>query len=199
MPREPNDQHASDWPSDSMLVFSNNMAARTLGGRVGGGNTSIVNPGKATTREYLKADWGEIGASISPDGQWAAFTSFESGRPEIHVRRFPVAETGGEWKVSANGGQQARWSGDGRTIFYLNPDNTAIRAVHVTPGEPFRLGATENVTTGRTLGVAWDVDRRSGRMVMTEPVSSAGVRIVVIQHWLEEFTRKAARGADAAR
>jgi serine/threonine-protein kinase len=199
MPREPNDQHASDWPSDSMLVFSNNMAARTLGGRVGGGNTSIVNPGKATTREYLKADWGEIGASISPDGQWAAFTSFESGRPEIHVRRFPVAETGGEWKVSANGGQQARWSGDGRTIFYLNPDNTAIRAVHVTPGEPFRLGATENVTTGRTLGVAWDVERRSGRMVMTEPVSSAGVRIVVIQHWLEEFTRKAARGADAAR
>ena len=194
MPREPNDQHASDWPSDTMLVYSNNMAARTLGGRIGGGSTSIVNPLTAAARRYLKADWGEFGASISPDGRWAAFTSFESGKPEIHVRPFPVAEAGGEWKVSTNGGQQARWSGDGRTIFYLNAANTVVRAVHVTPGATFGVGGTEDLITGHTLGVAWDVDRRSGRMVVTEPVTAAGVRIVVMQHWLEEFARKAARG-----
>lgn len=35
--------------------------------------------------------------------------------------------------------------------------------------------------------------RRSGRMVMIEAVSSAGVRIVVMQHGLEKFARKAAR------
>ena len=193
MPREPNDQHASDWPSDTMLVYSNNMAARTLGGRVGGGSTSIVNPSAVVApRRYLKADWGEFGASISPDRRWAAFTSFESGKPEIHVRPFPVAEAGGEWKVSANGGQQARWSGDGRTIFYLNADNTVVRAVHVTPGATFGVGATEDLITGHPLGVAWDVDRRSGRMVVTEPVSAAGVRIVVMQHWLDGFARQTA-------
>jgi Tol biopolymer transport system component len=192
MPREPNDQHATDWPSDTLLVFSNNMAARTLGGRVGGGTTSIVNPvNAAPPHQYLTAQWGEFGASISPDGQWAAFTSLESGQLEIQVRRFPVADAGGQWKVSSGGGQQARWSGDGRTIFFLNGDNTAIRAVHVTPGTTFGVGATEDVMTGQALGVAWDVDRRSGRMVMTEPVSSAGVRIVVMQHWLQEFARKA--------
>jgi Tol biopolymer transport system component len=176
------------------------MAARTLGGRVGGGSTSIVNPlTPAAPHRYLTADWGEFGASISPDGHWAAFTSFESGKPEVHVRPFPVAEAGGEWKVSSNGGQQARWSGDGRTIFYLNADNTAVQAVQVTPGAPFRVGATETLVTGRQFGVAWDVDRRSGRMVMTESVSAAGVRIVVMQHWLEEFTRKMARGAEGTR
>ena len=95
--------------------------------------------------------------------------------------------------MSSSGGQQARWSGDGRTIFYLNSDNTAVRAVHVTPG------ATEDVITGHTLGVAWDVDRRSGRMVVTEPVSVAGVRIVVMQHWLEGFARRMARGAEGTR
>ncbi len=194
MPREPNDQHATDWPSDTMLVFSNNMAARTLGGRVGGGSSSIVNPVTAApARKYLTAQWGEFGASVSPDGQWAAFTSFESGKLEIHVRPFPVPEAGGQWKVSSGGGQQARWSGDGRTIFYMNGDNTAVRAVHVTPGPKFGVGATEDVMTGRTFGVAWDLDRRSGRMVVTEPVTSAGVRIVVMQHWMEAFGRKVAR------
>ncbi len=200
MPREPDDQHATDWPADTMLVFSNNMSARTLGGRVGGGSSGIVNPvAAAPAREYLTAQWGEFGASISPDGQWAAFTSFESGRSEIHVRRFPSAAGGGQWKVSSGGGQQARWSGDGRTIYYLNGDNTAVRAVPVTPGPPFVVGATEDVMTGRTFGVAWDVDRRFGRMVVTEPVTSAGVRIIVLQHWLEEFARKAARKPAGAR
>ncbi len=200
MPREPNDQHATDWPLDTMLVFSNNMAARTLGGRVGGGTSSIVNPVTAgPPREYLTAQWGEFGASISPDAQWAAFTSFESGQFEIQVRRFPVAEAGGLWRVSSGGGQQARWSGDGRTIFYLNGDNTGVRAVHVTPGAAFGVGAGEEVITGRNLGVAWDVDRRSGRMVLTEPVSSAGVKIIVMQHWLQEFAGKAALKPDGAR
>ncbi len=194
MPRGPQDQHATDWPSDTILVYSDNMAARTLGGRVSAGTTHIVNPATAApARAYLTAQWGEFGASISPDGRWAAFTSFESGKFEIHVRPFPVADGGGQWKVSSGGGQQARWSGDGRTIFYLNGDNTAVRAVQVTPGPKFGVGATEDVMTGRTFGVAWDVDRRSGRMVVTEPVTSAGVRIVVMQHWLEEFARTAAR------
>ena len=195
MPREPNDQHASEWPVDTMLVFSNNMAARTLGGRVGGGTTSIVNPfGGRAARPYLTAQWGEFGAAVSPDGRWAAFTSFESGRAEIQVRRFPVADSGGQWKVSSDGGQQARWSGDGRTIYYLSADNRAVRAVRVAPGPPFTVGPTETVVSGRTLGVAWDVDRRSGRMVVSESVSPEGVRIVVMQHWLDEFARKVGRG-----
>ena len=45
--RMPNDQHSSDWPSDTMLVFSENTAPRTLGGAVGGGSVSIVNPSSA--------------------------------------------------------------------------------------------------------------------------------------------------------
>ena len=190
MPRLPNDQHASDWPSDTMLVFSNNMAARTLGGKVGGGSTGIVNPvTAASSRTYLNAQWGEYAASVSPDGQWAAFTSLESGRAEIHVKRFPVAAAGGEWKVASDG-QLARWSADGKTIYYLTTDNTQIRAVHVTPGATFLVGASETVMTGKSFGTAWDVDRRTGRMVVTEPVTTASARIVVMQHWLDAFRQR---------
>ena len=70
MPRMPNDQHATAWPNETTLVFSNNSAPRTLGGALGGGITGLLNPvtgGKP--RIYLSAVWGEFEATVSPDGQ----------------------------------------------------------------------------------------------------------------------------------
>ena len=189
--RAPDDQHASAWPSDSVLVFFNATSARTLGASVGGGSVEIVNPySRAPARPYLHAEWGEYDPSISPDGHWAAFTSLESGSPEIHVRRFPRAEAGGQWKVSSDGGQRARWSGDGRTIYYQSVDVTTIHAVHVTPGPAFLVGANDILLRVPQMGTAWDVDRASGRMVITAPVAAAGVRIIAMQHWLDQFRRK---------
>jgi Tol biopolymer transport system component len=188
--RMPSDQHASDWPADTLLVFSNQTAARTLGTPDGRGHADIVNPvTKTAARPYLRGTWGEYDAAVSPDGQWAAYTSLESGKPEIQVRRFRTGDAGGRWKVSNGGGQRARWSGDGRTIYYQTPDNTAIRAARVTPGEPFVAGDSETIMKAPALGNGWDVDRSSGRIVVTEPVVAASVRIVVMQHWLEQFRR----------
>jgi eukaryotic-like serine/threonine-protein kinase len=191
----PDDQHASAWPVDSLVVFSNNTAPRTLGGVVGGGSVAIVNPATpgAHTSTYLGGDWGEFDASVSPDGQWAAYTSNESGRSEIFVRRFPVAAAGGSWKVSSSGGYRARWSGDGRTIYYQTLDNQQVRGVSVTPGQPFIIGRNDVVMTVSGLGSAWDVDRRNGRMIVSEPVVAARAKIVVMQHWLDEFRRTGAK------
>jgi eukaryotic-like serine/threonine-protein kinase len=191
--RMPDDQHASAWPSDTVLVISNNSAPRALGGTASNrGNVDLVNPAtKGPARSYLNAQWGELDASISPDGQWAAFTSFESGAPEVYVRRFPRPDAGGQWKVSTGGGQRARWSGDGRTIYFQNADQSAIRAVRVTPGPTFGVGASQTIMNVPNMGSAWDVDRATGRIVVTEPVVAAGLRIVVMQHWLEQFRRGA--------
>ena len=189
--RAPYDQHASAWPSDTMLVFSNNSGVtRILGGRISGVSAAIVNPiSKSPPRPYLEGPWGEFDVSVSPDGQWAAFTSLESGREEIHVRHFPVASAGGQWKVSNDGGQRARWSGDGRTIYYQSADLSSIHAVRVTPAATFGVGTNETIMLVPQMGTAWDVDRATGRMVVTEPVVAAGARIVVMQHWLDQFRR----------
>ncbi|MEO6529044.1 MAG: protein kinase [Gemmatimonadaceae bacterium] len=191
--RMPNDQHSSDWVSDTVLVFSNNTAPRTLGGFLGLGTVDVVNPSsKSAARPYLHAEWGQSDASISPDGQWAAFTSLESGSPEIHLRRFPVADASGQLKVSTGGGQRARWSGDGRTIYYQNVSGTAIHSVHVSPGPPMAVSASEVVMKVPGMGSAWDVDRASGRILVTEPVVADQVRIIVMQHWFEQFRRREA-------
>ena len=69
------------------------------------------------------------------------------GTPEIFVRPFPVANAGGVVKVSSGGGGSARWSGDGRTIYYVAFDLKTVRAVHVTIGSAVSVGATETVMT----------------------------------------------------
>jgi serine/threonine-protein kinase len=194
----PNDQHASAWPTDTMLVFSSQAAPLTLGNRgvAGGapGTVHVSNPAAlgATPSTYLKAEWGQYDAAISPDGKWAAFTSLESGTPEVFVRPFPAADAGGVVKVSSGGGQFARWSGDGRTIYYHALDGKTIRAVHVTTGSSVSVGVTETVMIVPGLGNGWDVDRKSGKIYVTQAVGGDPARIVVMQHWLDDFRRSLA-------
>jgi serine/threonine-protein kinase len=190
--RLPNDQHGRAWPADSVLVFTTNLVPRGIGGAgFNKGSIGIANPMSpgAPTRAYLESQEGVSDAAISPDGRYAAFTSNEVSGPEIYVRPFPVAGAGGQWRISPKGGLNARWSGDGRTIFYQGRDFDTIHAVHVNSGPPFTVGSSEVVATIPGLGEAWDVDRRSGRMVMSQAVVSDNTRIIVVMNWLDEFRR----------
>jgi len=49
-----------------------------------------------------------------------AFTSDRSGRREVYVRPFPPGE--GEWTVSIAGGDEPRWRGDGKELFFEAAD-----------------------------------------------------------------------------
>jgi hypothetical protein len=46
-----------------------------------------------------------------------AYISDESGQPEVYVRPFPAGER--QWKVSIAGGEQPRWRGDGKELFFV--------------------------------------------------------------------------------
>ena len=195
--RLPDDQHGSAWPNDTMLVFSSQSNAGLPG--AGGGQPSqataaIANPAApgSTPRMYLSADWGEFDPTVSPNGKWAAFTSLEGGRPEIYVRAFPEPNSAGVVQISSGGGARARWSGDGSIIYYQTADGTAIRAVHVTMGPKVVPGATTTVMTVPLLGPAWDVDWKTGKIYFTQAVDVGPQRIVVIQHWLDNFRRQLA-------
>jgi serine/threonine protein kinase/Tol biopolymer transport system component len=66
---------------------------------------------------------------LSPDGQWVAYTSDESGARDIYVRSVSGE---GLKKVSDGGGQNPHWRGDGGELFYAN--DRWVMAVDVKPG-----------------------------------------------------------------
>jgi serine/threonine-protein kinase len=55
-------------------------------------------------------------ATVSPDGHWIAYTSFESGRSKCTCVRLPGP--GGKWQVSSDSGEDAMWSRNGRELFF---------------------------------------------------------------------------------
>lgn len=76
---------------------------------------------------FLQTEASENWAAFSPDGKWVAYSSTASSDvPEVFVTRFP--DKGPSWRVSADGGSQARWRRDGAEIFYVAPDRRLMAA-----------------------------------------------------------------------
>jgi Tol biopolymer transport system component len=64
--------------------------------------------------------------SLSPDGRWLAFSSMQTGEPEIYVMDFPQGSQ--RVRVSTDGGFKPRWRRDGKELFYLAGDGSMMAA-----------------------------------------------------------------------
>jgi Tol biopolymer transport system component len=76
----------------------------------------------------INSEFDEHQPQISPDGQWIAYTSDVAGTREVYVRRFTDGTVAEAMRVSAAGGQQPRWSRDGRELFYVNAAKGFLQA-----------------------------------------------------------------------
>ncbi|MDZ4796992.1 MAG: hypothetical protein SGI92_02435 [Bryobacteraceae bacterium] len=70
---------------------------------------------------FRRSRYNERHAFFSPDGQWLAYISDETGRAEVYVESMPDNGETRRWKVSESGGSHPRWSRDGSTLYYLSP------------------------------------------------------------------------------
>ncbi|HVT02708.1 MAG TPA: protein kinase [Thermoanaerobaculia bacterium] len=94
----------------------------------------------------IQTPFNEQAAAFSSDGRWIAYESNESGKDQVYVRS--LAEGGGRWQVSIDGGQFPQWSRDGREIFYWN--DTDFYRVPVTVAPTFSPGQPEKLFSNRS-------------------------------------------------
>jgi serine/threonine-protein kinase len=66
----------------------------------------------------LQEKINESSACLSPNGKWMIYTSDESGREDVYLRPFPGE--GPKILVSKGGGSSAKWSPDGKSIYYIS-------------------------------------------------------------------------------
>ena len=88
---------------------------------------------------FLQTEASERLARFSPDGQWIAYISDESGTNEIYVQTFPGS--GGKWQVSPNGGYSLTWTRNGKELFYVSSDKK-LMAVDVKEKALLSSGST---------------------------------------------------------
>jgi Tol biopolymer transport system component len=137
---------------------------------------------------YLKAVSAIRNGQFSPDGEWVAYASNESGKWEIYVTSFP--EPRGKWQVSTGGGGQPRWRGDGKELFYLSSDNKMM-AVPVTTGSKFDSGtpvALFQTTPREQVSLndvfVYDLRRDGQRFLINTQVKQAEVEpMSIILNW----------------
>jgi Tol biopolymer transport system component len=139
-------------------------------------------------RLFLKGNASLNNAQFSPDGKWVAYSSNESGRWEVYVTSFPDAR--GKWQVSTNGGEQPRWRGDGKEIYFLSADaklmaasvDTKTEFEAGTPTVLFQTDPRERVAT--TEVIVYDVSRDGQRFLVNTNYSNGSAHpMSVVLNW----------------
>ncbi len=104
------DLHPSSWSSAGVLAFVQ---------EVGPGDRDIMTlsmDGESEPEPFLDSPADERWPAFSPDGEWLAYVSNETGRREVYVRPFPEGEP--VVRVSTGSGTSPLWSSDGKQLFY---------------------------------------------------------------------------------
>ena len=106
-----------------------------------GSDIWLVDVEERTAKPFLQTPFGESRPRFSPDGNWIAYSSNETGRREVFVRPYPGP--GGKWQISVDGGFGHHWAPDGRSLFFAHGE-TQYR-VRIDTASGFRAGRPEVV------------------------------------------------------
>jgi Tol biopolymer transport system component len=119
------DKVPTSWSPDGRFLMFMKVSATTSDLWV------LPMTGERKPMPFLDSKFNESAGRFSPDGQWVAYTSNESGRPEVYVTSFP--RPGGRWQISTGSGVQPRWRSDGTELIYRDLATNRLIAAAVRP------------------------------------------------------------------
>ena len=143
---------------------------------------------------YLETAFNKTQAQVSPDGRWIAYTSYESGRDEVYVDRFP--ERAEKRKVSTAGGVQPRWRKDGAELYYVAPDSRMIavavdtRTSGLAESPLFKTRLIPHGSQSVGLFTLYDVSPDGRRFLCFTPSEESGSPISVILNFTAALRRR---------
>ena len=179
-------------PGDSLILVRRN-----------GGSTgrdllvSRIGSREEEFEGYLTAQWNEGNAKFSPDGNWVAYQSDESGVPRIYIHSFP--DITGQRSISPGAGTDPTWSPDGNRIYYrngaqfLSVDLTFQPSFSVTPPEIlFEEPSYQRELVGGWL-TNWDIHPDGQSFVVVRGTNDGGSsggglgEIQLVVNWFQEL------------
>ncbi len=178
----------SDCSPDGKTVLYHQLSPRTRW------DVMAYSLADGKTTPFAATGFNEFGAQFSPDGQWVAYVSDESGKSEIYVARFPPAA--GKWQVSTGGGIMPRWSHRGTEIFYFTPQGDMLMAATIRLGNPVEseiprqlFMASVRYFTGLSRS-QYDVAADDQHFLINmRAAEDAQTPITLYQNWVEKIGR----------
>jgi len=147
--------------------------------------------GEGKPQPLLRTAFQEGLPQISPDGDYLAYQSDESGQLEIYVCRFPTMT--GKQRLSTNGGINPKWDRQGKELFFIKDNSMMSAEVRTRPefilGQPQKLfdGDLEDfvLTHANPFVPRYDVSLDSRRFVVIQEVEESvqTTTITIVQNW----------------
>jgi Tol biopolymer transport system component len=134
----------------------------------------------------------EMAPAFSPDGNWIAYQSDESGQDQIYAK--PFHGIGAKIPISTEGGRAPIWSKDGSELFFRHGNTVQSVKISFTPkftvSQPEQLfeGLYEPPSTGGSP--YYDVSPDGTRFVMLQSIEAATQKqLQVVLNWDEEVKK----------
>jgi Tol biopolymer transport system component len=119
------DKYPCDWSSDGRFLLYASLNPKTF-------FDIWVLPLDRDRKPFpfLRTPFGEGETRLSPDGQWVAYHSNETGRWEVYIQPFlpDSSRPPDKWQISTEFGSFPTWRGDGKELFYVGPSGKMMAA-----------------------------------------------------------------------
>jgi hypothetical protein len=150
--------------------------------------------GSSPTHEsFLGTPNDEYEAMFSPDDQWVAYVSNQTGQREIYIRG--VGGAGGTYQISTEGGTEPEWSVDGDEIYFRSGDRVMVVSVPRPPR--FVAGTPQLLFDGpydpeAFFAANYDFDPNENRFLVISNAQLVPTReLRVVLNWFEELKDRA--------
>ena len=138
-----------------------------------------------TPSVFSASSFNESTATFSPDGNWLAYESDETGRTEIYMQPFPGPA--GRIKVSTTGGRQPRWSSDGEQIFFREGSRAMVASVQMEP----HIATSIPQSFATEIGPAWDITPDGDSVITIRSDPQKELQLFLVINWFDELMRLA--------
>ena len=170
-------KYPTDWLPDGRGIVYHTFQRST------GADIWLASPDGSQQKVLVQTPYDDMQGQVSPDGRWLAYTSLESGQPEVYVQSLVDADT--QFQISA-GGADPRWRRDGRELFYMSADGwlTAVAFNGDSPGAPKQLFAMHLAPSLQPYMSNYNVTPDGQRFLLKVPVRDvSSTPIHILTDW----------------
>jgi Tol biopolymer transport system component len=175
----------TDWTRDGKYLI---VTTRGSGADI----VAVPVESGAKPSPVIATEFSEGGGRLSPDNNWIAYTSNQSGKSEVYVRPFDppgtkTPRTGPVIKISKDGGVSPKWRADGKELYFRGTGGLMAAAIEIA-SDTFRPAGPVPLDIPVPQSV-WAVDR-AGRFLVAEPLDRGlQTPIVVVTNWEASLKR----------